>query len=215
MASLLQAAPYHFSKWAETSPVVGPLATGDSTTVSPSSRRRGRFLTTKGVKPTSRSAATRSHRPDVVGQQRLGTAAVAGGARGSTDSIVLVLVGVLGHLVIQGGLDHRVGQRVQQPVRPVSAAPRARGGAHQLSPDLHSSADGEEVCAPRHHPPVVVAAWPVTAARPPVPHRSWAPRRNRAWRRPRPIVRCRAVACRAPLAHHRWGGACDETGRQR
>lgn len=36
----------------------------------------------------------------------------------TTNLVVLVVAQVLGHLLIQGGLDHGLGQRLEQPVGP-------------------------------------------------------------------------------------------------
>jgi len=55
-------------------------------------------------------------RPD-LGEHRLGPDAVTGVAAAPPHRIVLVIAQVLGHLRIQRGLEHVLGQLVEQPIR--------------------------------------------------------------------------------------------------
>jgi hypothetical protein len=52
-----------------------------------------------------------------VGQHRLGAFPVARVTAVPTNRIVLVIAQMLSQLLLQGGLDHRLGQRFQQPAR--------------------------------------------------------------------------------------------------
>jgi hypothetical protein len=56
----------------------------------------------------------------VLGEHGLGSGAVADVARPGADcttGIVLLIAQVLGHLLVQRGLQHRLGQLLEQPVR--------------------------------------------------------------------------------------------------
>jgi hypothetical protein len=53
----------------------------------------------------------------VLGQHRFRPGAVADIARSGTSRIVLLIAQVLGHLLAQRGLEHRLGQLLEQPVR--------------------------------------------------------------------------------------------------
>lgn len=58
------------------------------------------------------------HIAERVGQQRLRPFPVPGVAPVATSRLVLVVAEALGHLLIQRGLDHRLGQRLEQTMRP-------------------------------------------------------------------------------------------------
>jgi hypothetical protein len=66
-----------------------------------------------------------------IGQHRLGPFPVAGVAAVPADRVVFVIAQVLGHLLLQGGLDHRLVQRLQQPARPGQGNPVGAGPANQ------------------------------------------------------------------------------------
>jgi hypothetical protein len=53
-----------------------------------------------------------------IGQHRLGSGAVADVGRPRTRRIVFLIAEVLGHLLVQRGLQDRFGQLLEQPVRP-------------------------------------------------------------------------------------------------
>ena len=55
--------------------------------------------------------------PRRLGEHRLRSGAVADVARPGTGRVVLLIAQVLGHLLVQRGLEHRLGQLLEQPVR--------------------------------------------------------------------------------------------------
>ena len=62
-----------------------------------------------------------------VGQDRLGAFPVAGVAPVPTDRIVLVIAQMISHLLLQGGFEHRLGERFQQPARTGQRDPLGAG----------------------------------------------------------------------------------------
>jgi len=68
--------------------------------------------------------------------------AVAGVAPVAALGLVLVIAEVLVHLLIEHGLDHRLGQRLEQPVRAGQCHPAVTRLPHQLARGLDSSVDG-------------------------------------------------------------------------
>ena len=76
------------------------------------------------------------HRAAVVGQHRLGARAIAGVPGVLPGWVVLVIAEVVGHLFIQRGLDHRLGQRLEQPARTGQRGPALASGPHQLAGHL-------------------------------------------------------------------------------
>ena len=67
-----------------------------------------------------------------VGQHRFGAFPVAGVAPVSTDRIVLVVAEMLGHLLLQRGLEHGLGQCFQQPAWTGQRDPLGAGLMDQL-----------------------------------------------------------------------------------
>jgi hypothetical protein len=67
-----------------------------------------------------------------IGQHRLGAFPVAGVAQVSAHRLMPVIAQMLSQLLIQGGLDHRLGQRLQQPARPSQGNPLGAGLTDQL-----------------------------------------------------------------------------------
>ena len=133
-------APYTSAKCALISPVVRPFAYNDSTTASTSVSRRCRFVTITGSNVPSRSRGTSiSTWPALSVSTVLVAGAVAGVAAVPALDGVLVVAEVLGHLLLEGGLDHRLGERLEQPVR-----------AGQL---LTPGPGCRPAPAPRHAPP--------------------------------------------------------------
>jgi hypothetical protein len=67
-----------------------------------------------------------------VGQHRFGAPPVARVAPVPTGPIVPVIAQMLSHLLLQGGLQHRLGQCFQQPARTGQRHPLGAGLPHQL-----------------------------------------------------------------------------------
>ena len=57
-------------------------------------------------------------RAAVLGEHRLGSSAVADVARPGAGRVVLLITQVLGHLLVQSRLDHRLRQQLEQTVPP-------------------------------------------------------------------------------------------------
>jgi len=72
------------------------------------------------------------HRPGRVGQHRLAADPVPRIAAVAAGRVVLVVAQVLAHLLVQGGLDHRLGQGLQQPVRAGQRHAALASQLHQL-----------------------------------------------------------------------------------
>jgi len=119
IVSLQIEAPYTSAKCAEISPVVNPFAYNEIATASTSDRRRCRFATITGSNVPARSRGTLNvDLPRGVGQDRLGPGAVADvPARTTRRRVVLLMAQVLGHPLLQRRLQHRGGDRLEQPVR--------------------------------------------------------------------------------------------------
>lgn len=72
------------------------------------------------------------HRAVAVGHDRLRPSAVTDVARPDTGLVVLFVAEVLGHLLVQHGLQDRLGQLLEQPVRARQRQPLFLGGSDQL-----------------------------------------------------------------------------------
>ena len=68
-----------------------------------------------------------------IGQHRLGPLPVPGVAPVAANRFVLVVAEMLAHLLIERGLDHRLRQRLQQPVRPGQRDPTVTSLPDQLA----------------------------------------------------------------------------------
>jgi hypothetical protein len=73
-------------------------------------------LRLEGARPVSRDLDL--DRPARISEDGLGSGSVAGVATSTPRRGVLVVAEVLGHLLVQGGLDDRLGHRLEQPTRP-------------------------------------------------------------------------------------------------
>ncbi len=71
-----------------------------------------------------------------IGQHRLGSESVAGVATSVSSRVPAVIAQVLAELLVQGGLDDRLGHRLEQPARARQRNARLTRLAHQLASDL-------------------------------------------------------------------------------
>ena len=94
------------------------------------SRRCG-FFTSWGSKLMSRSGRTSTNLTG-IGEHRLGPLPIAGIAPIPASRIMLVVAEMFRHLLIQGSLDDRLRQRLQQPARPGQDRALSAGLSNQL-----------------------------------------------------------------------------------
>ena len=98
--------------------MVSPLAYNDRTISSTSPRRRWRFLTICGSNVPARSRGTSiSTGPVFAGSTVLERVPLRMFSAPIPGRVVLLIAEMLGHLLAQRGLDHRLGQLLEQPVR--------------------------------------------------------------------------------------------------